>query len=91
LLILAPFGAVCALIFLDGDFDLPENLFGQGADRRAQCVYRAECVEIENRLKILVLKIHVRIEAAAGYEAISNADRRGVYESHFEIEIVVFL
>ncbi|WOC31647.1 MULTISPECIES: hypothetical protein [Caproicibacterium] len=55
-----------AFVFFDGDFDLPQHPFARFADRRTEGGDGIGRVEIENAQKILMLKVFVRIEAAAG-------------------------
>ena len=86
-----PFRAVFALIISYGDFDLPQNLFVDLADRRAECRHRARGVEIKDAEKILVFKVILRLHPAAGHEGVGDADRRGVFERHFDVVIIILL
>ena len=80
-----------ALIISYGDFDLPQNLFIDLADRRAESRYRARGVEIKDAEKVLVLKVVLRLHAAAGHEGVGDADRRGVFERHLDVVIIILL
>lgn len=86
-----PFRAVFALIISYGNFDLPQNLFVDLADRRAEGCYRAGGVEIKDAEKILVLKVILRLHAAAGHEGVGDADRCGVFERHLDVVIIILL
>ena len=86
-----PFRAVFALIISYGDFDLPQNLFVDLADRRAECRHRARGVEIKDAEKILVFKVILRLHPAAGHEGVGDADRRGVFERHLDVVIIILL
>ena len=80
-----------ALIISYGDFDLPQNLFVDLADRRAEGCYRARGVEIKDAEKILVLKVILRLHPAAGHEGVGDADHRGVFERHLDVVIIILL
>ena len=80
-----------ALIISYGDFDLPQNLFIDLADRRAESRYRARGVEIKDAEKILVFKVILRPHPAAGHEGVGDADRRGVFERHLDVVIIILL
>ena len=86
-----PFRAVFALIISYGDFDLPQNLFIDLADRRAEGCHRARGVEIKDAEKILVFKVILRPHPAAGHEGVGDADRRGVFERHLDVVIIILL
>ena len=86
-----PFRAVFALIISYGDFDLPQNLFVDLADRRAECRHRARGVEIKDAEKILVFKVILRLHPAAGHEGVGDADHRGVFERHLDVVIIILL
>ena len=80
-----------ALIISYGDFDLPQNLFIDLADRRAEGCHRARGVEIKDAEKILVFKVILRLHPAAGHEGVGDADRRGVFERHLDVVIIILL
>ena len=86
-----PFRAVFALIISYRNFDLPQNLFIDLADRRAEGCYRARGVEIKDAEKILVFKVILRLHPAAGHEGVGDADRCGVSESRPDVELIIFL
>ena len=86
-----PFRAVFALIISYGNFDLPQNLFVDLADRRAECRHRARGVEIKDAEKILVFKVILRLHPAAGHEGVGDADHRGVFERHLDVVIIILL
>jgi hypothetical protein len=62
----APFRVVFAFLIFDGDFDLPQHLFTCFADRRSEGGNGGGCVEIENAQKVLMLKVFVGFQPAAG-------------------------
>ena len=80
-----------ALIDLDGDADLPQNLLVNLADRRAQRPNRGRGIEIENRHEVLMLEILFRIQSAAGHQGVGNADGGGGLKLDFDVEIIVLL
>ena len=86
-----PFRAVFALIISYGNFDLPQNLFVDLADRRAEGCHRARGVEIKDAEKILVFKVILRLHPAAGHEGVGDADRSGVFERHLDVVIIILL
>lgn len=86
-----PFRAVFALIISYRNFDLPQNLFVDLADRRAEGCHRARGVEIKDAEKILVFKVILRLHPAAGHEGVGDADRRGVFERHLDVVIIILL
>ena len=80
-----------ALIDLDGDADLPQNLLVNLADRRAQRPNRGRGIEIENRHEVLVLEILFRIQPTAGHQGVGDADGGGGLKLDFDVEIIVLL
>lgn len=86
-----PFRAVFALIISYGDFDLPQNLLIDLADRRAKGCHRARGVEIKDAEKILVFKVILRLHPAAGHEGVGDTDHRGVFERHLDVVIIILL
>ena len=80
-----------ALIDLDGDADLPQNLLVNLADRRAQRPNRGRGIEIENRHEVLMLEILFRIQPTAGHQGIGDADGGGGLKLDFDVEIIVLL
>jgi hypothetical protein len=82
---------VFAFVIFDGDFDLPQHPFRLFADRRAEGGNGGGCVEIENAQKVLMLKIFVGIEAAAGQSLIGDADGCGASELRSDVEFIIFL
>ena len=80
-----------ALIDLDGDADLPQNLLVNLADRRAQRPNRGRGIEIENRHEVLMLEILFRIQPTAGHQGVGDADGGGGLKLDFDVEIIVLL
>ncbi|MEE0708395.1 MAG: hypothetical protein UCO57_06415, partial [Gemmiger sp.] len=73
----APFCELLALIVLDGDADLPQNLLVDLADRCAQRPNRGRGIEIENRHEVLMLEILFRIQPTARHQGIGDTDGGG--------------
>ena len=80
-----------ALIDLDGDADLPQNLLVNLADRRAQRPNRGRGIEIENRHEVLMLEILFRIQPTARHQGIGDTDGGGGLKLDFDVEIIVLL
>ena len=80
-----------ALIISYRNFDLPQNLFIDLADRRAEGCHRARGVEIKDAEKVLVFKVILRLHPAAGHEGVGDADRCGVFERHLDVVIIILL
>ena len=80
-----------ALIDLDGDADLPQNLLVNLADRRAQRPNRGRGIEIENRHEVLMLEILFRIQPTTGHQGVGDADGGGGLKLDFDVEIIVLL
>ena len=80
-----------ALIDLDGDADLPQNLLVNLADRRAQRPNRGRGIEIENRHEVLMLEILFRIQPTAGHQGVGDTDGGGRLKLDFDVEIIVLL
>ena len=80
-----------ALIDLDGDADLPQNLLVNLADRRAQRPNRGRGIEIENRHEVLMLEILFRIQPTAGHQGVGDADGGGGLKLDFDVEFIVLL
>lgn len=53
-------------MIFDGDFNLPQHFFACFTDRRAECGDGIGRVEIEDAQKILMLKVFVGFQSAAG-------------------------
>ena len=87
----APFRELLALIDLDGDADLPQNLLVNLADRRAQRPNRGRGIEIENRHEVLMLEILFRIQPTARHQGIGDTDGGGGLKLDFDVEIIVLL
>ena len=68
----APFRELLTLIVLDGDANLPQYLLVRLADRRSQRPNRGRGIEIENRYEVLMLKILVCIQSAAGHQGVGK-------------------
>ncbi len=73
------------------DLYLAEDFLRDRADGLAQCVNRVGRVEIEYRLKVLVLDIIGGVDAAAGHNGIRRADCEGVAERYTLVVIVVIV
>ena len=86
-----PFRAFLALVLFDGDLDLPQHLLIDGADRRSQLRHRRGGVPVEYAEKILMLKVFLRLQTAAGQQGIGDADGGGVPKGHAYIEIIIVL
>ena len=80
-----------ALIVLDGDADLSQNLLVDLADRRAQRPNRGRGIEIENRHEVLMLGILFRIQPTAGHQGVGDTDGSGGLKLDFDVEIIVLL
>ena len=80
-----------ALIVLDGDADLPQNLLVNLADRRAQRPNRGRGIEIENRHEVLMLEVLFRIQPTAGHQGVGDADGGGRLKLDFDVEFIVLL
>ena len=80
-----------AFVIFDGDFDLPQYPFTCFADRRAEGGDGIGRVEIEDAQKILMLKVFVGVEAAAGQDRVGDTDRGGVSELCSDVELIIFL
>ena len=80
-----------AFVILNGDFDLPQHPLISFADRRSEGGDGIRRVEIEDAQKILMLKVFVGFQPAAGHEGESDADGGGVSELYSDVEIIIFL
>ena len=80
-----------ALIISYSDFYLPQHLLIDLADCRTEGRDRNRGIEVENREEILMLKVIVRLQSAAGHEGVGDADGSGVSELHSDIEIIILL
>ena len=78
-----------ALIVLDGDADLPQNLLVDLADRCAQRPNRGRGIEIENRHEVLMLEILFRIQSTARHQGIGDTDGGGGLKLDFDVVIIV--
>ncbi|WP_228725033.1 hypothetical protein [Caproicibacter fermentans] len=87
----APFREMFAFIILDGDFDLPQHLFACFTDRRTEGGDGGGRVEIEDTQKVLMLKVFVGVEAAAGQNRVGGADGCGASELCSDVELIIFL
>jgi len=79
------------LVLLDGDFNFPQNLFGDCTDGPAQRIHGVRCVEIEYRLKVLIFNIFAGVNPAAGHERICGTDREGFPEANAYVEVIKFI
>ncbi|WP_233452782.1 hypothetical protein [Caproicibacter fermentans] len=87
----APFRDVFALIIFNGDFDLPQHPFACLTDRRAEGGDGIRRVEIKDAQKVLMLKVFVGFQPAAGQNRVSDADRGGISELRSDVELIIFL
>ena len=78
-----------ALIDLDGDADLPQNLLVNLADRRAQRPNRGRGIEIENRHEVLMLEILFRLQPTARHQGIGDTDGGSGLKLDFDVVIIV--
>ncbi|WP_369283003.1 hypothetical protein [Oscillibacter sp. GMB15532] len=96
-MLVAPFGIqrlihrALALVLFNDCSNFPQNLLRQITDRRAQRRDRRNGIKVENGLKVLVLKIGVGIQSAAGHQAVGYADGGGCPERYAEIIFVEVL
>lgn len=86
-----PFGGFLPLILFNDCPYITQYLFGQVADRRAQRINGGRRVKIENRLEVLIFKIGVRSQSAAGHETVGDADGQRLPEGHTQIQFIVVL
>ena len=85
----APFSQFLALIIFDGDFNLPQHLFAGLANGCTQSGDGGRRVEIKNAEEILMLKVGLRLHAAAGQENVSGADCCRTPKGRFDVKIIV--
>ena len=78
-------------MFFYYDFYIPQDLLRQFVGRRTECVYHFRCVEVEDVLEILVLKMFGGIEPAARHQGVRYAVGQRVLKSDTEVKIVKFL
>jgi hypothetical protein len=78
-----------ALVISDGDFDLPQHLLADFADRRAESGDGSWGVEIKDTQKILMLKVFVGFQSAAAHQGISDADGCRALELCLDVEIII--
>ena len=87
----APFREFISLISLDGDFDLPQDLFIGLTDGHAQGGEGISGIEIEKAQKILMIEIVLRLQAAAGHKCVGNTDRCSLPKLHTKLTIIILL
>ena len=80
-----------ALIISYSDFYLPQHLLIDLADRCSEGIDSNRSIEVKNREEVLMLKVIIRLQSAAGHECVGNADGGGVSELHSDIEIIILL
>ncbi|WP_255575524.1 hypothetical protein [Caproiciproducens faecalis] len=80
-----------AFVIFNGDFDLPQYLFACFADCRAEGGDGIGRVEVEDAQKILMLKVFVGFQPAAGQNRVGDADRGGASELCSDVELIIFL
>lgn len=79
-----------AFVIFDGNFNLPQHPFRLFADRRAECGDGIGRVEIEDAQKILMLKVFVGFQSAAGQNRIGNTDGCGASKLCSDVELIIF-
>ncbi|MDR1668371.1 MAG: hypothetical protein LBR76_00245, partial [Oscillospiraceae bacterium] len=89
--VFAPFGVMYTLNFSDGDFDVPQNLFGQIAGRDAEGVGHIRRIEVGNALKIFLVQNFCGVDAAPRHHGIRYATGEGFLKRRTERGIVRFL
>ena len=80
-----------AFLIFNSDFNLPQHPFACFADRRAEGGDGIGRVEIEDAQKILMLKVFVRFQPAAGQNRVGDADGCGASELRSDVEFIIFL
>ena len=78
-----------ALIISDSNFYLPQHLLIDLADCRTEGRDRDRGIEVENREEILMLKVIVRLQSAAGHEGVGDAHGGGVSKLHSDVEVII--
>jgi len=86
----APFREMFAFVIFNGDFDLPQHLLVSFADRRAEGGDGIGRIKIKDAQKVLMLKVFVGFQPAAGHEGIGDADCGGVSELYSDVELIIF-
>ena len=87
---LAPFREFLSLIVLDGNFDLPQHLFAGFTDRCTEGGNGGRRVEVEHGEEILVEKVFLRLQSAAGQQGVGGADDSGISERCPDVEVIIF-
>lgn len=80
-----------AFINFNSDFNLPQHPLTSFADRRSESGDGIRRVEIKDAQKVLMLKVFVGFQSAAGHEGVGNADDGGISELYSDVEIIIFL
>ncbi|MCI1955545.1 MAG: hypothetical protein LKJ21_04110, partial [Oscillospiraceae bacterium] len=86
-----PFREVLALIIFDGDFDFPQHPLARFADRRTEGRDGVRGIEIENAQKVLMFKIFVGFQPAAGQNRVGGADGGRFLKRCFHVELIIAL
>ena len=76
---------------MDGDADLPQHLLIDLADCRSQRPDGGGGVEVEDRHKVLMAEILLRLQPAAGHQGVGDADRGGGFELDFDVKFIIVL
>ncbi|MPN53602.1 hypothetical protein SDC9_201266 [bioreactor metagenome] len=87
----APFRFSVAFIIFNGNFNLPQHPLASFADCRAEGGDGIGRVKIKDAQKILMLKVFVGFQPAAGHEDVDHADGGGVSELCSDVEFIIFL
>jgi hypothetical protein len=80
-----------AFLIFNSDFNLPQHPFACFADRRTEGGDGIGRVEIEDAQKVLMLKVFIGVEAAAGQNCVGDADSCGASELSSDVELIIFL
>jgi len=90
-MVLAPFRYLLSFMVFDRDLDLPQHLFVDLADCRAEGVDDIRGVPVEDAQKILMLEVFLRLHAAPGHEGVGDADGGGAAEGRPDVELIIAL
>ncbi|MCD8128423.1 MAG: hypothetical protein LUD54_02420 [Oscillospiraceae bacterium] len=92
-MLFCPFQLMISLRFTfilsDRDFNLPQHLLIDAADRCAKLRNSRRSVPVEHAEKILMRKIFLRFHAASGHQGIGDADRGGVSERDSHVVLII--